>query len=193
MPRGHEASPTMMEPPFSSVTRATTSKSPDTTTVTSQLELLPRELRNAIYEELWEATPYHDAPLDIKTGDSGAIIEQEWQERKLPLWLLASKTVLEEGLEELVHGSIWTIGTYHKKRHSVVMNPVTGKSESASWMNISGTLPDPTKKDEMVLWMGEDWLLDLSNMEHLGFRPEVFKFEVSCKCQPGETSSHGQS
>ena len=148
---------------------AASKTSPVTPTVTtSRFESLPRELRNAIYEELWGATPvinarwkgmhqqlqYHNTPLDIKTDDSSALIEQERQERKLPLWLLASKTVLEESLEELVHGSIWTIGPCHKKRDTVVVNPMTGKSEFASWMNTSGTLPDVTKRDEMVLWMG---------------------------------------
>lgn len=84
-------------------------------------------------------------------NDSFAIMEEERQERKLPL---ASKTILEEGLQELIHGSIWTIGPYHKKGDRVVMNTMTGKSEFASWMNTSGTLPHPMKRDEMVLWMG---------------------------------------
>lgn len=65
---------------------------------------LPRELRDQIYYELWRGTPGVLVTSDERgtiTAYPGAIGPSEQETTKLPSWLLASKTVLQEGIEEL--------------------------------------------------------------------------------------------
>ena len=69
----------------------------------------PRELRNEVYKHLWRATPRiriwnKDMQTYVVSFDSPlpsrARISMVAEELKLPLWLFANKTVLEEAFTE---------------------------------------------------------------------------------------------
>jgi hypothetical protein len=73
------------------------------------LEHLPREIRDSVYDELWKATPgvrvpHHWIDVRLSYGRHG------WWEKHdgLPAWLLTSKTVMKEGIEQLLFNSSWT-------------------------------------------------------------------------------------
>jgi hypothetical protein len=72
---------------------------------TGLLEKFPRELRNLIYTKLWKFTPvfivhYGSAPMEIRFGDTTQK-QGDISVVGLPGWLMACKTFLGEGLEEL--------------------------------------------------------------------------------------------
>ncbi|KAF2134321.1 hypothetical protein P153DRAFT_353483 [Dothidotthia symphoricarpi CBS 119687] len=75
---------------------------------------LPRELRNAVYHQIWSHTsrlsiPHQDRlyELTYTTRSSGPSPHQ----RGLPLWLLANKQFLTEGLDQLLLNAAWSWGT----------------------------------------------------------------------------------
>jgi hypothetical protein len=69
----------------------------------------PREIRNQIYDELWQMTPiinihFHGYNLYIARGKMPLPYQDEdkaaYRKQQLPTWLLSSKQMLDEGLVE---------------------------------------------------------------------------------------------
>lgn len=80
---------------------------------------LPRELRDCVYHELWEFTPYiHITPCQKVVSNRGMTRVRAWYRRAdncstpqgLPSWLRTSKQILAEATEEFELKGIWIFG-----------------------------------------------------------------------------------
>ncbi|KAF2255349.1 hypothetical protein BU26DRAFT_154261 [Trematosphaeria pertusa] len=77
---------------------------------------LPREIRDMVYHELWKQTPAIDvrgslvtAFYRISTNEGGDNVSLETPATKLPLGLLACKSMLKESLEQFRRNGLWYV------------------------------------------------------------------------------------
>lgn len=99
------------------------------THIAPRLLTLPREIRDLIYHELWLHAP------DIRLHDQSHCrpIEMTYELdfcgpiQGLPEWLLTSKVILQEGLEQLYRVALWTIQKTIPANHPYSKpNPLAG-------------------------------------------------------------------
>jgi hypothetical protein len=88
---------------------------------------LPRELRDMIYDKLWQTTPRlyipkhrkdNSSTFDLRYGGGKYMSSKDLAPyaEGLPMWLLCSKTLLNEGKEQLIRKASWHITLSHGGR-----------------------------------------------------------------------------
>jgi hypothetical protein len=116
--------------------------------VTTGFFILPQELRDLIYNELWKFTPCIQLTAQ---GSQPSTLELKYGTCNygscpgLPQWLLVSKAVLQEGLRQLFQHAIWQWSLFRNYTSSVYTkrNPLAGLS-TATNLYIRGHDDPPT-------------------------------------------------
>jgi hypothetical protein len=98
---------------------------------------LPQEIRDLIYHELWEFTAYVRLTSRPSPGKItynliyGAGCND--MSTELPIWLLANRTILQEGLCQLFRHAAWNMGAFRTLDPRVRQNMLVGMSAATNF------------------------------------------------------------
>ncbi|KAF1921451.1 hypothetical protein BDU57DRAFT_563368 [Ampelomyces quisqualis] len=186
--------------------------------LTRRLFDLPCEIRCLIFSELWKSTnrvaafdkitktgilAYYDGHVldesDITTysqlrrKDVGAGRWRPNDESGLPTWLLSSKLMMREGMEEFyrnAHWNVWPVGAHHNFSYtSTVVENMLMQPKYATSMSLARLLLDYEHREDIVMFKHEGvvpFFKDVHDVkwsqrfiESLGNAPSVKNLKVS--------------